>query len=107
MYGIGITYCYQFRTFATTNNNTSKIRQMDSNVPQKIRELMPDGYLPLLVASTGSKNYSNLAQIVRNEHTTSKHWPAVLALAEQTDPVRYALWAATNPEKLPAPAVAA
>lgn len=80
---------------------------MDSTTPQKIRDLMPDGYLSQLVASTGSKNYSNLAQIVRNEHTTSKHWPAVLALAEQTHPERYALWTAAHPEKLPAPAVAA
>lgn len=76
---------------------------MDSTTPPKIRELMPDGYLSQLVSSTGSKNYSNLAQIVRNEHTTSKHWPAVLALAKQTDPTRYAAWAAANPDKLPAP----
>jgi len=80
---------------------------MESTVSLKIRELMPEGYLAKLMDLTGTKNYSNLAQIVRNEHTTSKHWPAVLALAEETAPARYALWAAANPDKLPAVAQAA
>lgn len=80
---------------------------MESTTPQKIRELMPEGYLGQLVDATGSKNYSNLAQIVRNEHSTSKHWPAVLALAEATHPARFAAWAAANPDKLPAVPAAA
>lgn len=80
---------------------------MESTVPQKIRELMPDGYLAKLITSTGSKNYSNLAQIVRNEHTGSKHWPAVLALAEAANPEGFARWAAANPDKLPAVPAAA
>jgi hypothetical protein len=29
---------------------------------------------------------SNLSQIVRLKHTASKYWPAVLALAETTNP---------------------
>jgi len=95
------------RTFANTNNNTSKVRKMESTVSPKIRELMPEGYLAQLVALTGSKNYSNLAQIVRNEHTTSKHWPAVLALAEATNPTRFAAWVTANPDKQPAVAQAA
>jgi hypothetical protein len=76
---------------------------MESTLPQKIRDLMPEGYLAKLMDLTSTKNYSNLAQIVRNEHTTSKHWRAVLTLAEETDPERYARWAAANPNKLLAP----
>lgn len=69
--------------------------------PPTISDLMPEGYLAQLVASTGCKNYSNLAKIVRYEHHTSKFWPAVLALAEATDPQAYAAWVAQNPDKLP------
>jgi hypothetical protein len=67
-----------------------------------IRDLMPDNYTVELAKRTGSKNVSNLSQIVRLEHTASKYWPAVLALAEATNPKGYAAWAAANPDKLPA-----
>jgi hypothetical protein len=80
---------------------------MESTVPQKIRELMPEGYTVKLAESTGSKNLSNLSQVVRLEHTVSKYWPAVLALAKKSYPERYAAWAAAHPEKLPAVPVAA
>lgn len=75
--------------------------------PLKIRDLMPEGYLALLVERTGCMSYSNLAQIVRNQFAKSKYWPAVLALAQETDPNGYATWAAANPDKLPAVAQAA
>jgi hypothetical protein len=75
--------------------------------PTGIRDLMPEGYLAQLMATTGSRSYSNLAQIVRTQHYTSKYWPAVLALAEATNPTGYAAWAAANPEMLPAVAQAA
>lgn len=75
--------------------------------PLKIRALMPDGYLATLVERTGCMNYSNLAQIVRNQFHKSKYWPAVLALAEETNPQGFAAWAAQNPDKLPAVAQAA
>jgi hypothetical protein len=80
---------------------------MNSTSPTKIRDLMPEGYLAKLIELTGCKNYSNLAQIVRNEHSTSKHWPAILRFAEETNPAGFALWAAAHPDKLPTVAVAA
>jgi len=70
-------------------------------IPTSIRELMPDGYLSQLIDRTGSKSYSNLAQIVRSQHHTSKYWPAVLSLAEATNPAGYAAWVEANPDKLP------
>jgi hypothetical protein len=69
--------------------------------PPKIRDLMPQGYLAQLVDRTGCASYSNLAQLVRNQHSTSKYWPAVLALAEVTNPQGYAAWVEANPDKLP------
>lgn len=92
--------------FATTTTNHRKVQPtflMETlKKPPTIRDLMPESYLGQLVASTGCKNYSNLAKIVRYEHTTSKFWPAVLALAEAAKPEAYAAWAAANPDKLPA-----
>jgi len=79
---------------------------MKIETPPKMRELMPEGYLAKLVGLTGHKSYSNLAQIVRNEHTSSKHWWAVVQLAKETNPARFAAWAAANPDKLPAQAFA-
>jgi hypothetical protein len=70
--------------------------------PLKIRDLMPEGYLAILVDLTGCMSYSNLAQIVRNQFFKSKYWPAILKLAEETNPQGYALWAAANPDKVPA-----
>jgi len=68
----------------------------------KIRELMPPGFLPLLCDRTSSANLSNMSQVVNLENHRSKYWPAVLALAEATNPQGYAAWAAANPDKLPA-----
>ena len=70
--------------------------------PPPIRDLMPENYTVILAKRTNCKNVSNLSQIVRLEHTTSKYWPAVLALAEETNPQAYAAWASANPDKLPA-----
>jgi len=70
--------------------------------PTSIRDLMPDNYTVELAKRTESKNVSNLSQIVRLEHTRSKYWPAVLKLAEETNPAGYATWAAANPDKVPA-----
>ena len=108
-------------TFANTNTNSRKIGNL-SNIgevtctnqpkplqmenskippPTSIRDLMPDNYTVELAKSTGSKNVSNLSQIVRLEHTNSKYWPAVLKLAQETNPQGYATWAAANPDKVP------
>jgi hypothetical protein len=70
--------------------------------PTSIRDLMPDNYTVELAKRTQSKNVSNLSQIVRLEHTRSKYWPAVLKLAEETNPTGFATWAAANPDKVPA-----
>jgi hypothetical protein len=76
--------------------------------PPRIRDLMPENYTVTLAAQTGCKNVSNLSQIVRLEHTKSKYWPAVEALAQATNPHGFLLWKATqNPEKVPTVAQAA
>ena len=64
--------------------------------PPKIRDLMPDNYTVTLSAQTGCKNVSNLSQIVRLEHTNSKYWPAVAALAKATNPAGFAAWQAAQ-----------
>lgn len=53
-----------------------------------IRDLMPEGYLPKLVELTGVSR-SNISQIVRDERTTSKIWPAVERLAKETNASAY------------------
>jgi hypothetical protein len=63
---------------------------------------MPKGYLSALSRMTGLKTITNLSQIVRLEQTSSKHWPAVEQLAQQTSPELFAKWQAAN-----APEVAA
>jgi len=83
------------------------MKQNPNPPPTSIRDLMPDNYTVELAKRTGSKNVSNLSQIVRLEHTRSKYWPAVLKLAQETNPEGYASWAAANPDKLPAVAQAA
>ncbi len=70
--------------------------------PPKLRDLMPDGFLGTLADKTGCTSVPDLSQIVRRERSRSKYWPAVLALAEATNPQGYAAWAAANPDKLPA-----
>ncbi|MBG8556188.1 hypothetical protein [Hymenobacter guriensis] len=57
-----------------------------------IRQLMPPGFLAELAKRTGLRNPSNLAQLVRMEQTTSRHWPAVLGLAKETNPEGFAQW---------------
>jgi hypothetical protein len=57
---------------------------------------MPDNYTVTLSAQTGCKNVSNLSQIVRLEHTNSKYWPAVEALAQKTNPTGFAAWKAAQ-----------
>ena len=69
--------------------------------PPKIRDLMPDIYTVTLSAQTGCKNVSNLSQIVRLEHTKSKYWPAVEALAKATNPHGFLLWKAAQASSEP------
>lgn len=74
----------------------------NNQAPPKLRQLMPEGYLSLLADRTGCTSMPDLSQIVLRERSTSKYWPAVLALAEATNPTGYAAWVAANPDKLPA-----
>ena len=67
-----------------------------ANRPPTMRELMPKGFLPLLCKRTGSGNLSNMSQVVNLENTNSGFWPAVLALAEETDPAGLAAWKAAQ-----------
>jgi hypothetical protein len=69
--------------------------------PAKIRQLMPEGFGPLLASETGCTDPSAISRLVNYEQFKNKKWPAVLALAEKTAPAAFALWAAANPEKLP------
>jgi hypothetical protein len=68
---------------------------------KKMRELMPAGFLRTLSDNTGCTNDPTLTTVIARERHTSKYWPAVLKLAEETDPNGFAEWVAANPEKLP------
>jgi hypothetical protein len=68
---------------------------------------MPEGFLGILADRTGCTSMPDLSQIVLRERTRSKYWPAVLKLAEETNPQGFAIWAAANPDKVPAVAQAA
>lgn len=83
------------------SNLLSKVTQMLMPATKKIRELMPAGFLRLLSDRTGCANDPTLTTVIARERHTSKYWPAVLELAEKTDPAGYATWAEANPEKLP------
>jgi len=74
----------------------------EKKAPQRIRELMPAGFSRTLVERTGCKQKQTMSDVVLSENPRAKYWPAVLQLAEETDPAGYAAWAAANPEKLPA-----
>lgn len=75
--------------------------------PPGIRKLMPDGFLGTLADRTGCTSMPDLSQIVLRERTASKYWPAVLKLAEETNPQGFAAWVAQNPDKVPTVAQAA
>jgi hypothetical protein len=69
---------------------------------KKMRELMPAGFLRLLSDRTGCANDPVLTTVIARERHTSKYWPAVVKLAQETNPAGYDDWATANPEKLPA-----
>lgn len=50
----------------------------------RMRHRMPAGYLKTLADSTGATQ-TTIAEVVRNERTRSRYWPAVVALAEATE----------------------
>lgn len=67
----------------------------------KMRALMPPGFVGTLADRTGLTDPAAISKLVKYEQASSRYWPAVLTLAEQTDPAGYAQWAEANPDKLP------
>ena len=61
-----------------------------------IRELMPSGFLRTLLLRTGCKQRATISDVVLLEQTTSKYWPAIEALAKETDAPGFAQWEAAH-----------
>ncbi|MGI4822279.1 MAG: hypothetical protein ACRYFV_13800 [Janthinobacterium lividum] len=61
-----------------------------------IRQMMPTGFLRLLLDRTGCKQRATISDVVLLEATTSKYWPAVEALARETNPEAFAQWESAN-----------
>lgn len=62
----------------------------------RIRELMPPSYTTILNQRTG-KAAPTVSLVVRGELDTNEAvWPEVLKLAEETDPVMFALYLRQN-----------
>ena len=62
----------------------------------RIRQLMPAGYLRTLQLRTNCKQKATLNDVVLSESTGSKYWPAVEALAQETNPDGFAEWQAAQ-----------
>jgi hypothetical protein len=62
----------------------------------KMRELMPSGFLGILADRTGCTSVPDLSQIVLRERKTSKYWPQVEKLAQETNPEGFAQWQAVH-----------
>jgi hypothetical protein len=58
----------------------------------KMRDLMPDGYLSILIGRTKCMQRSTISGVVLAEQTTSKYWPAIEQLAKETNPEGFARW---------------
>ncbi|GAA3940755.1 hypothetical protein [Hymenobacter algoricola] len=67
-----------------------------------IRSLMPEGFLKKLADLTGCRQRATLSGVVTYEATASKYWPAVEALARETNPAGFAQWQAAQAEHAPA-----
>lgn len=64
--------------------------------PPTMRELMPAGFTRILIQRTGITDTAAISKLVNNEQTTSKHWPAVEQLAQETNPKGFAQWQAAK-----------
>jgi len=62
----------------------------------EFRDLMPQGFVPLLAQATGLTDPSAISKLVRYPNPKSKHWPAAAKLAQETDPEGYARWVAAR-----------
>ncbi|QNH60716.1 hypothetical protein [Hymenobacter sediminicola] len=68
----------------------------DTTAAPSIRSMMPEGFLKMLAESTGCRQRATLSGIVTYETTSSKYWPAIEALAQETDPEGFARWQAAQ-----------
>lgn len=71
-----------------SNNSKYNAIMKKSEQTTPIRDLMPEGYLPKIAELTGVSR-SNISNVVRDERTTSKIWPAVEKLAKDTNAAAY------------------
>jgi hypothetical protein len=71
---------------------------MEANTPPtpSIRSLMPEGFLRTLLARTKCKQKTTISDVVLQQSTSSKYWPAVEALAKETNPEGFAKWEAAH-----------
>ncbi|SNC62440.1 hypothetical protein SAMN06265337_0670 [Hymenobacter gelipurpurascens] len=65
---------------------------MEPNPTPTMRELMPTGFIKELARRTGCKSASQLSGVISLENTGSRLWPAIEALAEETNPDGFARW---------------
>ena len=61
-----------------------------------IRTLMPEGFIRTLALRTGCKQRATISNVVSLEATSSKYWPAVEALAKETNADGFAQWEAAH-----------
>ncbi|MGY3090585.1 hypothetical protein ACVWYF_003640 [Hymenobacter sp. UYAg731] len=66
--------------------------------PIEFRDLMPEGFVPLLAKATGLTDPSAISKLVRYPNPKSKHWPHAAALAQKTNPEGFARWEAAHAE---------
>lgn len=60
------------------------------------RDLMPEGFVPILAKRTGLTDPSAISKLVRYPNPKSKHWPAAAQLARETNPEGFAAWEAAQ-----------
>ncbi len=62
----------------------------------RIRDLMPRGFVGLLVKATGITDPAAISKLVNLEQTTYTGWSAVVKLAQETNPQGFAQWEAAH-----------
>jgi len=68
---------------------------METTTPT-MRDLMPNGFIKELAKRTGCKSASQLSGVISLENAGSRLWPAITALARETNPTGFALWQAAQ-----------
>jgi hypothetical protein len=67
---------------------------MQDTTPQapSIKDLMPPRYIAELKLRTGCKQRQTIWDVVKEQVTGSKYWPAIEQLAKETNPEGFARW---------------